>query len=38
LECCVTLRALARHIIKGKSWEGVGALPLVPESKTQSRR
>jgi predicted component of viral defense system (DUF524 family) len=32
LECCVTLRALARHIIKGKSWEGVGALPLVPES------
>jgi predicted component of viral defense system (DUF524 family) len=38
LECCVTLRALTRHIIKGKSWEGVGALPLVPESKTQSRR
>ncbi|MFA0766822.1 MAG: hypothetical protein OXFUSZZB_000150 [Candidatus Fervidibacter sp.] len=33
LECCVTLRALARHIIKGKSWKGVGALPLVPESK-----
>jgi predicted component of viral defense system (DUF524 family) len=32
LECCVTLRALTRHIIKGKSWEGVGALPLVPES------
>jgi predicted component of viral defense system (DUF524 family) len=32
LECCVTLRALARHIIKGKSWKGVGALPLVPES------
>jgi predicted component of viral defense system (DUF524 family) len=38
LECCVTLRALARHIIKGKSWEGVGALPFVPESKPQSRR
>jgi predicted component of viral defense system (DUF524 family) len=38
LECCVTLRALTRHIIKGESWEGVGALPLVPESKTQSRR
>jgi predicted component of viral defense system (DUF524 family) len=38
LECCVTLRALARHIIKGKSWEGVGALPLVPESKAQSWR
>jgi predicted component of viral defense system (DUF524 family) len=32
LECCVTLRALARHIIKGKSWEGVGALSFVPES------
>jgi predicted component of viral defense system (DUF524 family) len=31
LECCVTLHALARHIIKGKSWEGVGALPLVPK-------
>jgi predicted component of viral defense system (DUF524 family) len=31
LECCVTLRALTRHIIKGKSWEGVGALPLVPK-------
>jgi predicted component of viral defense system (DUF524 family) len=31
LECCVTLRALAHHIIKGKSWKGVGALPLVPK-------
>jgi predicted component of viral defense system (DUF524 family) len=37
LECCVTLRALARHIIKGKSWEGVGALPLVPEPRGKSQ-
>jgi len=31
LECCVTLRALARHIIEDKRWEGVGALPFVPK-------
>jgi hypothetical protein len=37
LECCVTLRALARHIIKGKSWKGVGALPLVPEPRGKSQ-
>jgi predicted component of viral defense system (DUF524 family) len=37
LECCVTLRALTRHIIKGKSWEGVGALPLVPEPRGKSQ-